>query len=128
MPRASQCTGTAPTLALRAKKSQPIHEVLATDSHRRSVETKNRSRTDALLRDLLYAPSGERMYRGAMQSGSDIALALYEERAKTLGAAFDAHPKRFKRNCPQLPKLPVAVWINSPKRSSTSVRNHSIAP
>ena len=28
----------------------------------RSVETKIRSRTDALLRGLLYAPSGERMY------------------------------------------------------------------
>jgi hypothetical protein len=26
------------------------------------VETKIRSRTDALLRGLLYAPSGERMY------------------------------------------------------------------
>jgi DNA invertase Pin-like site-specific DNA recombinase len=39
-----------------------VHEVLAKDSHSRSVETKIRSRTDALLRGLLYAPSGERMY------------------------------------------------------------------
>jgi hypothetical protein len=39
-----------------------VHEVLAKDSHGRSVETKIRSRTDALLRGLLYAPSGERMY------------------------------------------------------------------
>ncbi len=39
-----------------------VHEVLAKDSHARSVETKIRSRTDALLRGLLYAPSGERMY------------------------------------------------------------------
>ena len=38
------------------------HVVLAKDSHGRSVETKIRSRTDALLRGLLYAPSGERMY------------------------------------------------------------------
>jgi hypothetical protein len=36
--------------------------VLAKDGHARSVETKIRSRTDALLRGLLYAPSGERMY------------------------------------------------------------------
>ncbi len=39
-----------------------VHAVLAKDSHARSVETKIRSRTDALLRGLLYAPSGERMY------------------------------------------------------------------
>ena len=39
-----------------------VHEVLAKDSHGRAVETKIRSRTDALLRGLLYAPSGERMY------------------------------------------------------------------
>jgi hypothetical protein len=39
-----------------------VHEVLAKDGHARSVETKIRSRTDALLRGLLYAPSGERMY------------------------------------------------------------------
>ena len=39
-----------------------VHEVLAKDSHGRGVETKIRSRTDALLRGLLYAPSGERMY------------------------------------------------------------------
>jgi DNA invertase Pin-like site-specific DNA recombinase len=39
-----------------------VHEVLSRDGHARSVDTKIRSRTDALLRGLLYAPSGERMY------------------------------------------------------------------
>ena len=39
-----------------------VHEILAKDGHTRSVETKIRSRTDALLRGLLYAPTGERMY------------------------------------------------------------------
>lgn len=39
-----------------------VHVVLARDSHARSVETKIRSRNDALLRGLLYAPTGERMY------------------------------------------------------------------
>ena len=39
-----------------------VHEVLCKGGHRRGVETKIRSRTDALLRGLLYAPSGERMY------------------------------------------------------------------
>ena len=46
------------------------------------------------------------------------AQALFEQRAKTLDAAFAAHPKRFKRNCPQPPKLPVAAWINPPKKES----------
>ncbi len=41
---------------------EKVHSVLARDGHARSVETKIRSRTDALLRGLLYAPSGERMY------------------------------------------------------------------
>jgi DNA invertase Pin-like site-specific DNA recombinase len=39
-----------------------VHAVLARDSHARSVDTKIRSRNDALLRGLLYAPTGERMY------------------------------------------------------------------
>ena len=41
---------------------EKVHSVLSRDGHARSVETKIRSRTDALLRGLLYAPSGERMY------------------------------------------------------------------
>lgn len=46
------------------------------------------------------------------------AQALFKQRADTLDAAFAAHPKRFKRNCPQPPKLPVAAWINPPKKES----------
>ena len=43
------------------------------------------------------------------------AQALFQLRAKTLDAAFMANPKRFKGNCPEPPKLPVAAWINPPK-------------
>jgi len=39
-----------------------VHEILGKDSHARSVDTKTRSRTDSLLRGLLYSPTGERMY------------------------------------------------------------------
>lgn len=39
-----------------------VHTVLAKDGHARSAQTKTLSRTDALLRGLLYTPSGERMY------------------------------------------------------------------
>ncbi|MBV6271732.1 SOS response-associated peptidase family protein [Alcaligenaceae bacterium CGII-47] len=39
-----------------------VHEVLAKDSKVRAAVTKGRSRTDALLRGLLYSPTGEKMY------------------------------------------------------------------
>ena len=47
------------------------------------------------------------------------AQALFRQRVKTLDAAFAANPIRFKRNCPQPPKLPVAAWINPPKKEIT---------
>jgi DNA invertase Pin-like site-specific DNA recombinase len=39
-----------------------VHQVLAQSGRVRAAETRIRSRTDALLRGLLYASSGERMY------------------------------------------------------------------
>ena len=39
-----------------------VHEVLARDSHVRSVDTQTRESTDALLRGLLFGPSGDPMY------------------------------------------------------------------
>ena len=39
-----------------------VHLILDKNAHGRSVETKIRTRTDALLRGLLYNPAGERMY------------------------------------------------------------------
>ena len=42
------------------------------------------------------------------------AAKVYQERAKTLEAAFLANPKRFKGKCPLPPSLPTAVWINPP--------------
>ena len=39
-----------------------MHEILSEDVHERAGATQIRRRTDALLRGLLYAPSGERMY------------------------------------------------------------------
>jgi hypothetical protein len=53
--------GVHPPIIDRALWDQ-VQAVLARNSHARSVETKIRSRTDALLRGLLYAPTGERMY------------------------------------------------------------------
>ncbi|MGI8427411.1 MAG: recombinase family protein [Actinomycetota bacterium] len=39
-----------------------VHEILSQDAHERAAATQVRGRTDALLRGLLYAPGGERMY------------------------------------------------------------------
>lgn len=39
-----------------------VHVILAKDGHCRSVDTKIRTRADALLRGLLFNPAGERMY------------------------------------------------------------------
>lgn len=41
---------------------EKVSAILATDAHTRAAETKARSRTDSLLRGLLYTPTGERMY------------------------------------------------------------------
>jgi putative transposase len=46
------------------------------------------------------------------------AKALLHQRAETLSNAFKANPKRFKGNAPQPPKLPVAAWINPPKKEN----------
>ena len=47
------------------------------------------------------------------------AQGMFKLRCDTLDAAFMAHPKRFKGNCPEPPKLPVAAWINPPKMEPT---------
>lgn len=39
-----------------------VDEFLNQNAHQRSVKTKLRSRTDSLLRGLLYSPTGERMH------------------------------------------------------------------
>ena len=49
------------------------------------------------------------------------AQEMFTLRAHTLDAAFMANPKRFKGNCPQPPKLPVAAWINPPKKEPTAI-------
>ena len=46
-----------------------------------------------------------------------LAKAIFELRADTLVAAFAEHPNRFKGRCPQPPKLPIAGWINPPKKT-----------
>lgn len=65
------------------------------------------------------------MTPAAMHYGQ--AQTLFNQRAKTLDAAFVANPKRFKGNCPQPPSLPVAAWINPPKKEPITTKNQSIA-
>jgi putative transposase len=46
------------------------------------------------------------------------STALTAQRGVTLDAAFAAHPARFKGIAPQPPSVPLAVWINPPKKET----------
>ena len=77
-----------------------VHAVLARDSHARSVETKIRSRTDALLRGLLYAPSGERMYPTYSRKNGrkyHYYVSKSESRSVRPGVGRDARPLQWIR-------------------------------
>jgi putative transposase len=49
------------------------------------------------------------------------AVAITQQRALTLDAAFAANPNRFKHVNPSPPVLPTAAWINPPKKEPTSL-------
>ena len=51
------------------------------------------------------------------------AAELTRQRTVTLDAAFLANPNRFKRVAPRPPELPVAAWINPPKRKEAATAN-----
>lgn len=55
----------------------------------------------------------------AMHHGQ--AQVLLKNRTDTLAAAFAATPRRFKGNCPTPPALPIAAWINKPKREASTL-------
>jgi putative transposase len=46
-----------------------------------------------------------------------LAAELTRQRSITLDAAFLANPKRFKHLAPRPPEVPLAAWINPPKRN-----------
>jgi putative transposase len=48
------------------------------------------------------------------------STALTEQRGITLDAAFIAHPARFKGVAPRPPTVPLAAWINPPKKETTA--------
>lgn len=55
------------------------------------------------------------------------APQVMEGRAKTLQAAFDAHPERFKGKKPAPIPLPEAVWINRPAKVPQGTEAESMA-
>ncbi len=71
-----------------------VHVFLARDSHALSVETKIRARTDALLRGLLYAPSGERMYPTYSRKRDGRRYFYYVSKSES---RFGAPGKRYER-------------------------------
>lgn len=48
------------------------------------------------------------------------AMAIRDQRAVVLNAAYAAHPERFVRVAPQPPLLPTAVWINPPAKEASA--------
>jgi putative transposase len=50
-----------------------------------------------------------------------LALAIWQQRAQTLHAAFEAHPERFPHGSPTPPPLPTEVWINKPSNKMIKV-------
>ena len=90
-----------------------VHEVLQRDGHDRSTETKARSRTDALLRGLLYAPTGERMYPTyAIKKGlkKDRKYRYYFSKSE---AQFGAPGKSYSR----LPALEIEGAVEAQIRT-----------
>ena len=71
-----------------------VHAVLAKSGHARSVDTKIRSRTDALLRGLLYAPSGERMYPTYSRKSDGRKYFYYVSKSES---RFGAPDKSYER-------------------------------
>ena len=48
------------------------------------------------------------------------ATTITRQRSITLDAAFAANPKRFKHVAPRPPEVPLAAWINPPKRNQSN--------
>lgn len=71
-----------------------VQALLSKDGHARSVETKMRSRTDALLRGLLYAPSGERMYPTYSRKSTGQKYRYYVSKSE---ARYGAAGKSYER-------------------------------
>ncbi|MBB3211670.1 hypothetical protein FHW67_000918 [Herbaspirillum sp. Sphag1AN] len=74
-----------------------VETLISIDGHARSVETKIRSRSDALLRGLLYTPSGERMYSTYSRKSSDKNTRKYYYYVSKSEARFGAAGKSHQR-------------------------------
>jgi len=100
-----------------------VAAVLAKDGHARSVETKIRSRTDALLRGLLYTPSGERMY----PTYSNKRGHKYHYYVSKSESRFGAPGKSYERlPAPEIEAAVVAqirTVLTSPESISSVVRH-----
>lgn len=88
-----------------------VHEVLAQDGHARSVQTKLRSRTDSLLRGLIFTPSGEKMY--PTYSKSKTASRAYMYYVSRSESRFGAPGKDFSRIPAREIEAPVVAQIKS---------------
>ena len=100
-----------------------VHAVLARDGHARAVETRARSRTDALLRGLLYAPSGERMYPTySNKSGRKYRYYVSKSESR-FGAAGKSHERLPAPEIEAVVVAQIRTVLTSPE-SIASVVHH----
>lgn len=97
--------------------------MLAKDSHTRSTQTKVLSRTDALLRGLLYTPSGERMYPTySRKNGRQYRYYVSKSESR-----FGAPGKRYERlPAPEIEGAVIAqirTVLTSPEAVAAVVRH-----
>ncbi len=100
-----------------------VHAVLAKDGHVRAVETRIRSRIDALLRGLLYTPTGERMYATYSRKNG----RKYHYYVSKSEARFGAAGKSYERlPAPEIEAAVVAqirTVLTSPESVASVVRH-----
>ncbi len=70
-----------------------VHRVLAKDAHARGGETRVLGKTDALLRGLLYAPNGEKMYPTYARKNQKQYRYYFSKSEARYGAAEKAYDR-----------------------------------
>ena len=87
-----------------------VHAVLTSDRHIRAMETRDRSRSDALLRGLLYASSGDRMYPTHTRKKCGRKYCYYVSRSES---RFGASGK----TCDRLPAAEIEAAVVAQMRT-----------
>ena len=78
---------------IEAELWERVHRILAKDAHARAGETRVLGKTDALLRGLLYAPNGEKMYPTYARKNQKQYRYYFSKSEARYGAAEKAYDR-----------------------------------